>query len=92
MYNLDLTVKVNQYPNDRDFNKCVLQVWYTSGDSSLIRWKVPGLHKDGLTDRNAGNDNTQTPKLASGKIDPRNVKSFSFGYCAHIIWVPIPMV
>ena len=59
--------------NNRDLNQCLLHIWSKFGDSSLNGWWVIARTSWWLADRHthththAGNDNTQSPKLASGK-------------------------
>ena len=74
-FNLTLKVKVNRPQSNTDLSQVVLHLWSKFGDPSFNRWWVFAWTSLGLTywhlrtygHTDAGNDNTQMPKLASGK-------------------------
>ena len=55
--------------NNRDLNQGLLHLWSKFGDPSLneLSKQVIDTQTDTSTHRDAGNDNTQWPKRASGK-------------------------
>ena len=72
---LNLTLKVNHPQINRYLNQGVWYLWSKFGDPNLNRWWVimqislwlTHTYTDTHMDTHAGNDNTQRPKLASGK-------------------------